>query len=138
MKKRFILVADTNDAFVDLLRDELATTAYAVLHAKDGHEAMDYLDLLKSEVDLVVVKLELPVVSGLDVIWWLARQKKPKPPKIIATTPIDAPKLNKVATRLGVAAVVHVPTMVLDWRKTIETILSSPRQKERSSTASGM
>jgi len=48
------------------------------LHAEDGQEAIDYLDLLKSEIDLAIIELELPVVSGLDVIWRLLRQEQPK------------------------------------------------------------
>jgi CheY-like chemotaxis protein len=123
MKKRFILVADTNDAFVDLLREELATTTYALLHAKDGQEAIDYLELLKAEIDLAVIEMELPVVSGLYLIWRLVRRKKSKPLKIIATTSVDVPKLNQVVKELGVAAIVQFPVAVQDWRKTIETVL---------------
>ena len=36
MRNRLVLVADTNDAFVDILREELSSTAYVLLHAKDG------------------------------------------------------------------------------------------------------
>ena len=86
MRNRFILVADTGDAslsFVDILRKELATSEYTLLHAKNGQEAIDYLDLLKSDIELAIIATELPVVSGLDVIWRLVRQEQPKP-KIIA------------------------------------------------------
>ena len=48
MKNRFILVSDTSDAFLGTLKEELENTAYTLLHAKDGQEAIDYLDLLKS------------------------------------------------------------------------------------------
>jgi CheY-like chemotaxis protein len=89
MRNRFILVADTSDAFPDVLREELATTQYALLHAKNGQEAIDYLELLKCEIDLAIIELELPVVSGLDVIWQLVRQKQPKPTRIIATSAVD-------------------------------------------------
>jgi CheY-like chemotaxis protein len=138
VKKRFILLADTNDAFADFLRDELTTTTYALLHAKDGHEAIIYLELLKSEIDLAVIEMELPVVSGLYLIWRLVRQKKPKPPKVIATTSVDVPKLNQVVKELGASVVVRVPIPAHDWRKTIETVLGADSQKVTSSTAGGI
>src|SRR3977135_89824 len=109
MKSRFILVADTSDAFLDILKNELSTTDFALLHAKTGQEAIDYLELLKSEIDLAIIELELPVVSGLDVIWRLLRQEQPKPTKIIATTAVDVPLLKHVVQELGVAAVVQTP-----------------------------
>jgi CheY-like chemotaxis protein len=124
MKSRFILVADTSDAFLDILKSELATTSFALLHAKDGQEAIDYLELLKSEIDLAIIALELPVVSGLDVIWRLLRQEQPKPTKIIATSAVDVPLLKQVVQELGVAAVIQTPIPAQSWRKVLEGVLS--------------
>jgi DNA-binding response OmpR family regulator len=123
MKSRFILVAETDDAFLDILKAELAATEFALLHAKDGQEAIDYLDLLKSEIDLAIIGLELPVVSGLDVIGELVRRKRTKPTKIIATTAVDLPLMKQVVEELGVAAVVRTSIPVQGWRKIIEGVL---------------
>jgi CheY-like chemotaxis protein len=122
MKKRFILVADTGDAFLDILKNELAITDFALLHAKTGQEAIDFLELLKSEIDLAIIELELPVVSGIDVIWRLLRQEQVKP-MIIATTAVDVPLLKHAVQELGVAAVVQTPISAQGWRKTIEEVL---------------
>ena len=123
MKNRFILVADTSDAFLGILKEELATTDYALLHAKDGQEAIDYLEVLNADIALAIIQLELPVVSGLDVIWRLVRQAQPKPTKIIATSAVDVPLLKQVMEELGVAAVVRIPLPVQGWRKIIEAVL---------------
>ncbi len=126
MTNRFILVGDTGDAFlsfVEILRKELATSEYTLLYAKDGKEAIDYLDLLKSDIELAIIATELPVVSGLDVIWRLVRQEQPKPPKIIATSAVDVPQLKQVLEELGVGAVVRIPIPVQGWRKIIEAVL---------------
>ena len=123
MKNRFILVADTSDAFLVILKEELAATACALLHAKDGQEAIDYLDLLKSEIDVAIIALELPVLNGLEVIWRLVRQEQPKYTKLIATSPLDVPLLKQVVEELGVAAVVQIPIQAHGWRKTIEAVL---------------
>ena len=120
MKNRFILVADTSDAFLDILKNELAATDFALLHAKDGQEAIDYLELLKSEIDLAIIELELPVVSGLDVIGKLAKRKQAKPTKIIAVSAVDVPVPKQIVKKLGIAAVVQSPKQRHGWRKIIE------------------
>ena len=72
-----------------------------MLHAKDGQEAIDYLELPESEIALVIIELELPVVSGLDVIWRLVRRKRPKPQRIIA---LGIPWMNSVPTPSAIRA----------------------------------
>ena len=72
-------------------REELADTDYALLHAKDGQEVIDYLELLTSEIEVAIIRLDLPVVSGLDVIGQLVSRKQPKPTRIIATSAVDIP-----------------------------------------------
>ena len=45
--QQFILVADRSDGFVDTLKAELAATNLALLHAKNGEEAVYLLQLLE-------------------------------------------------------------------------------------------
>jgi len=98
-----------------------------VLHAKDGEEAAYYLELLKSEIKLAIIDINLPVLSGLDLIWRLVKRKKPEPLKIIATTStavIHGPLLEKVVNEFGVSAMVRKPMAPQMWRKTIQAVLS--------------
>ena len=125
--QQFILVADRSDGFVDTLKAELAATNLALLHAKNGEEAVYLLELLESEIELAIIELELPLLSGLDLIWRLIRRKQPKPLKIIATTStavLNGPLLEDVVTELGVDAVVRKPIPPRKWRKTIEAVLA--------------
>ena len=130
MRNQFILVADRSDGFVDTLKAELAATNLALLHAKNGEEAVYLLELLESEIELAIIELELPLLSGLDLIWRLIRRKQPKPLKIIATTSttvLNAPLLEKVVEQLGVDAVVRKPIPPQKWRKTVEAVLAGQR-----------
>ena len=125
--QQFILVADRNDGFVDTLKAELAATNLALLHAKNGEEAVYLLELLESEIELAIIELELPLLSGLDLIWRLVKRKQPKPLKIIATTSsgvLNGPLLENVVKELGVDAVVRKPIPPRKWRKTIEAVLA--------------
>ena len=130
MRNQFILVADRSDDFVDNLEEALAATNYALLHTKNGEEAAYLLEILKSEIKLAIIELELPLLSGLDLIWSLARRKQPKPLKIIATTStavLNGPLLENVVKQLGVDAVVRKPAPPQKWRKTVEAVLAGPQ-----------
>jgi DNA-binding response OmpR family regulator len=138
LRTRFILLAETNDALADIIRQEIATTDYALLHAKDGLEALNYLDLLKSDIDIVVIRADLPVVSGLHVIWRLVRRKQPKPPRIIATTQVeDVPLLKHVVKELGSDAEFCAPTSLEDLRQVVRRVLNSRSIGKRSSATAG-
>jgi DNA-binding NarL/FixJ family response regulator len=136
MRTHFILVADTRDDFLAHLREQLAATQYALLHAKDGQEALDYLELLKSEIALAIIQLDLPGVSGLDVIWQVARRRQPRPTKIIATSRGNAPLLEHVVKELGVAVVVRDPTPVETWPKIIEAVMNGSSGSAASAASS--
>ena len=126
MREHRILVASCDGNFIEGLRKALATTNYGLLHAKDGQEAIDYLNVLRADIHLAIITLELPVRSGLDLIWTLVRQKQPKPLKIIAVshpTVYHGPLLEKVAKKFGVDAVVRQPMAPQEWRKTVEAVL---------------
>jgi DNA-binding response OmpR family regulator len=126
MRKEFILVADRSDGFVESLKAALAATNYPLLHAKNGEEADYLLELLKSEITLAIIELDLPLLSGLDLIWRLVKRKQPKPLKIIATTTtavLNGPLLENVVKELGVDAVVRKPIPPQKWRRTVEAVL---------------
>ena len=130
MRNQFILVADRSDGFVDSLKEALAATNYPLLHAKNGEEALYLLELLKSEIRLAIIELDLPLMSGLDLIWNLVKRKQSKHLKIIATTStavLNGPLLEDVVKELGVDAVVRKPIPPQKWRKTVEAVLAGRR-----------
>ena len=108
------------------------------MYAKDGLEALNYLELLRSEIDVVIIKPDLPVVAGLYVMWRLVRRKQPKPPRIIATTRSeDVPLLKHVVKELGARAEFHVPTSVEGLRQTVRNVLKAGSKRKGSSAAAG-
>ena len=139
MRTRLLLMVESNDGLVDIVRQEMATTAYALLYAKNGQEALDYLDLLKSEIDIVIINMDLSVVNGLHVIWRLVKQKQPKLPRIIARSSMDEGFLLKhVVKKFGADAVVHVAVAVEDLRETIKMVLDGCFKGDKASAVTGM
>jgi CheY-like chemotaxis protein len=116
-----ILIADRHEDVLNTLNEQLAATDYALLHAKSGEEAIAFLDLLKSKIELAIIDLELPDFSGL--IGRLTLHDR-KPVKIIATTSIYSKKVLGKMRERGVDAVVRKPTTHQEWRKTLESVIA--------------
>jgi len=124
MRDGFVLVANASTDLPSTLRAALATTTYALLHAKDGEEAVGYLDLLRTGIYLAIIDLELPLINGLDVIWRLVKERKPT--KIIATSWLAVPLLEQPLQEFGVAVVRH-PTPAAIWRNILAMALNGPQ-----------
>jgi len=104
------------------LRDALAETNLALLHASTKEEAIALLKRLKSQIDLAIIELELPDLGGWDLIRQLTWRPN-NPVKIIATTSVfPEPFFGKVKV-LGVDEVVPAAIPPEAWRKTVEIVL---------------
>ncbi len=109
-----ILIADSSEALFNSLQDALETTDYAFVYARNAEEAIRLHDLLKSEIDLAIIELELPASGGFEVIERFT-QRGPKPRKIIATSSIFPQALLEQVRPLGVDAVVRKPITLQAW-----------------------
>ncbi|HWI63771.1 MAG TPA: response regulator transcription factor [Symbiobacteriaceae bacterium] len=69
-----ILVVDDDASIVELVRYNLLRAGYRVLTAADGHEAQ--MTLANTPVDLVVLDLMLPGLSGFDLCRWFRRHSR--------------------------------------------------------------
>jgi CheY-like chemotaxis protein len=118
-----ILIADHHEDVLNILEEQLATTNYALLHARNGAEAIALLERLKSKIELAIINLELPGFSGWDLIGRLTLHDR-KPLKIIATTSLHPQPVLEKIKELGVDAVVRKPMTALEWRTTFETVMA--------------
>jgi CheY-like chemotaxis protein len=132
-----ILIADSSEALFSSLQDELETTDYAFVYARNGEEAIRLHDLLKSEIDLAIIELELPASGGFEVIERFTQQG-PKPRKIIATSSIFPQSLLEHVMCLGVDAVVRKPITLQAWLQFIKQLCLSSSPGDLSRIAYGV
>jgi len=118
-----ILIADHHEDVLNILEEQLAKTDYALLHARNGAEAIALLERLKSNIEVAIVNLELPDFSGWDLIGRLTLHDR-KPLKIIATTSIHPQPVLEKIKEMGVDAVVRKPIPSEEWRTTLETVMA--------------
>lgn len=82
MEKKRILIVEDNDLNLKLFRDLLGAHGYETLETKDGFEALTITK--EQRPDLILMDIQLPEISGLDV----TRRIKEDP--MIADIPIVA------------------------------------------------
>jgi len=117
-----ILIADRDDDVVNCLKQELASTDCALVHAKDGKEALAILGSQSPHVAAAVIELELPVVNGLDLIGRIT-SLDPKPKKIIATTFLEYEPLLELAKHMGADEIVRKPVPQETWIHKVKQVL---------------
>ena len=122
MNAPIILIADRNEDALKYLKEELATTQFELLHAKDGHEVLSIVDTQEHQIAFAVVELELPGVNGLHLIGQLTSQQ-PKPKRIIATTFLEDELLFEIAKHMGADTIVQKSRSEETWFGTLRQLL---------------
>ncbi|MDR3425431.1 MAG: response regulator [Alphaproteobacteria bacterium] len=83
-RKKLILIVEDNDLNLKLFRDLLQAHGYATLHTRDGFQV---LDLARgNRPDLILMDIQLPEVSGIEITGWLKADEELKTIPIIAVT----------------------------------------------------
>jgi len=83
MSKRVLIVED-NDLNMKLFHDLLEAHGYQILQTKDGMEALQLAR--QHRPDLILMDIQLPEVSGLEVTKWIKEDDDLKAIPIIAVT----------------------------------------------------
>ena len=79
-----VLIVEDNELNMKLFNDLLEAHGYVTLGTRNGVEAMDLAR--KHRPDLILMDIQLPEVSGLDVTRWLKADPELKAIPVIAVT----------------------------------------------------
>ena len=83
-EKKKILIVEDNELNMKLFHDLLEVHGYETFQTKDGREAMDLAR--KHKPHLILMDIQLPEVSGLDVTKWIKEDEELKNIPVIAVT----------------------------------------------------
>ncbi len=121
-----ILVAEDQamlrDALCQLLGFQDAVEA--VLQAENGSQAIALLE--KEPVDVVLLDIEMPEKTGLDVLEWVRGQALPV--KVVIMTTFKRPGYFERAVKADVDAYVLKERSIADLMRTIETVLAGRKE----------
>ncbi|HEY5957602.1 MAG TPA: ATP-binding protein [Polyangiaceae bacterium] len=79
-----ILVAEDEPLVLELTRATLVAAGYKVFTAADGQEALDVIDAQSDELDLAVLDVVMPKVSG-EIVLHRLRERRPEFPVVFAS-----------------------------------------------------
>src|SRR4030081_536658 len=120
MTKRVLIVED-NDLNMKLFHDLLEAHGYDTLQTKDGMEALKLARLHRP--DLILMDIQLPEVSGLEVTKWIKEDEDLRTIPIIAVTAF-AMKGDEQKIRQGVCeAYISKPISVTSFLETVRRFL---------------
>lgn len=83
MSKKILIVED-NELNMKLFTDLLETSGYEIVGTRDGTEALGLAR--KHRPDLILMDIQLPEVSGLDVTRWIKEDDELSDIPVIAVT----------------------------------------------------
>jgi two-component system, cell cycle sensor histidine kinase and response regulator CckA len=119
-----VLVVEDEEAMVHLLKKLLPQAGYRLLVAMDGQEAIDLYHDHKDEIDIVLLDLGLPKVTGFDVIQNLKEQNPAV--RIVITTGYLGVDLKSELFRAGVKDCIHKPYLIDDVVKRLGSLIENP------------
>ncbi|MBI5548302.1 MAG: response regulator, partial [Deltaproteobacteria bacterium] len=124
-----VLVVDDNEMNRDMLQRRLQGRGFAVQVAEDGGKALELLS--KGELDLVVLDVMMPGISGLDVLVALRKTRSPSDLPVIMATARDTSENIVEALRLGANDYVTKPIDFPVVLARVRTQVALKRQSDR-------
>jgi two-component system cell cycle response regulator DivK len=83
-KRKTVLIVEDNDLNMKLFRDLLEAHGYATLHTRDGMQVLDIAR--QNRPDLILMDIQLPEISGIEITKWLKNDSQLKSIPVIAIT----------------------------------------------------
>lgn len=111
-----ILIVEDNELNRRLFVDLLTTKGYTLFEATDGKEALALVK--EKQPDLVLMDIQLPSVSGLEVTQQI-RQMKIKQPRIVAISAFAMKQDAEKALAAGCDDYVSKPIAILPFFETV-------------------
>ncbi len=121
-----ILIVEDNELNRRLFVDLLTTKGYTLLEASDGKEALQLVK--EKQPDLVLMDIQLPTVSGLEVTGQIRRMKI-KQPRIVAISAFAMKKDADTALAAGCDDYISKPIAILPF---FETVAKNLKEKDSS------
>jgi two-component system cell cycle response regulator DivK len=120
--KRVILIVEDNDLNMKLFHDLLEAHGYETLQTKDG---LDALRLARQfHPDLILMDIQLPEVSGLEVTKWIKEDDELKMIPVIAVTAFAMKGDEEKIREGGCEDYIAKPISVANFLQTVERFLS--------------
>jgi two-component system, cell cycle response regulator DivK len=124
-RPKTVLVVEDNELNMKLFNDLLEAHGYGVIQTRDGLSA---LDLAREHMpDLILMDIQLPEVSGIEVTKWLKEDDQLRSIPVIAVTAFAMKGDEQKIREGGCEAYVSKPISVIGFLKTIDSFIGKAR-----------
>jgi two-component system, cell cycle response regulator DivK len=123
--QKTVLVVEDNELNMKLFNDLLEAHGYRVVQTRDGLSALDMAR--KHNPDLILMDIQLPEVSGIEVTKWLKEDDQLRRIPVIAVTAFAMKGDEQKIREGGCEAYLSKPISVMSFLQTIDAFLK-PKQ----------
>ena len=117
-----VLIVEDNDLNMKLFNDLLEAQGYHTLQTRDGVEALKIAR--QHRPDLILMDIQLPEISGLEVTKWLKEDDELRSIPVIAVTAFAMKGDEEKIRSGGCEAYIAKPISVASFLRTVERFLS--------------
>lgn len=121
MTNKKILIVEDNDLNLKLFRDLLSAHGYDIAETKEGLEAQSLAKRFKP--DLVLMDIQLPEISGLEVTRRLKADPETASIPIVAVTAFAMKDDEEKIMRAGCQAYISKPISIVPFLNTVRKFL---------------
>ena len=124
VKQRLVLIVEDNELNMKLFRDLLAAYGYATIETRRG---VDALDLARQHrPDLILMDIQLPEVSGLEVTKWLKDDDDLASIPVVAVTAFAMKGDEQRIIQGGCEAYISKPISITGFIATVRRFVGEP------------
>src|SRR5262249_51410994 len=119
-----VLLVEDDDLILDAMTRMLVRRGFLVFTAPSGHDAIGLLRTPLQPINVVILDVNLPDVSGVDLCARI-RELHPSMPVVVCTGITDPAELAELL-RMGVRHCFHKPVPMADLLASVEAVLPCP------------
>src|ERR1700728_2964740 len=123
-----VLIVEDNELNMKLFNDLVETRGHRIVQTRSGIEAVDLAR--KHRPDLILMDIQLPEVSGLEVTKWLKDDEELKAIPVVAVTAFAMKGDEERIREGGCEAYLSKPISVGKFIDTIRRFLDNPKDRE--------
>ena len=117
-----VLIVEDNELNMKLFHDLMVAHGYNILQTRDGMEALKLARAHRP--DLILMDIQLPEVSGLEVTKWIKEDDDLRSIPVIAVTAFAMKGDEEKILQGGCEAYIAKPISVTNFLKTVERFLT--------------
>lgn len=120
---RKVLIVEDNALNMRLFSDLLESTGYETLQCVDGAKAVGLA--LEEQPDLIIMDIQLPDVSGLDIARWLKDDERTASIPVLAVTAFAMRTDEMLVREAGCEGYLSKPIQIKPFLKTVDELIAN-------------